>query len=441
MSQAISTIFGVLLGPSGKPTPTRILAALVLGLLAGIAGAALIPDRALAWTGYAEPVGTMWLNGLRMAIVPLVVGLLVTGISQTAEAARAGRLAGRSILTFLVILWSSSILAAILTPLILDLWPLHGPAAEALRSSFSTAQPVEKVPGFADFISSLVSPNPIASAANDAFLPLIVFTTVFAFAITQLPKVQRDILTGFFHALADAMLIVIGWVLWLAPIGVFALSYVVGARAGTSAFNALVHYVIVVSAVGGVVWLLAYPLAAIGGRVRLGRFIAANAPVMAVAISTQSSLASLPAMLKAAERIDVPVATSGVVLPLAVALFRATGPAMNLAVAIYVAHVFGMELGFTALAAGVAAAAITTMGAVSLPGSISFVSSIAPIAIAMGVPIEPLALLVAVETLPDLVRTLGNVTMDNAVTATIARHHPAEAETEADAILAGEETP
>jgi Na+/H+-dicarboxylate symporter len=196
--------------------------------------------------------------------------------------------------------------------------------------------------------------------------------------------------------------------------------------------------VIVVSSVGAFIWLLAYPLAAIGGRVKLSRFIAANAPVTAVAISTQSSLASLPAMLKASEAIGVPVATSGVVLPLAVALFRATGPAMNLAVAIYVAHVFGMQLGFTALAAGVAAAAITTMGAVSLPGSISFVSSIAPIALAMGVPIEPLALLVAVETLPDLVRTLGNVAMDNAVTATIARHHPADPPSEADAILAGD---
>jgi proton glutamate symport protein len=437
MSQALSNLIRLLLGPTGKPRATRILAALVLGLVAGIAGAAWVPDRALAWTAYAEPIGSMWLNGLRMAIVPLVVGLLVTGIAQTAEAARAGRLAGRSILIFIAILWASALLAAFLTPLILDLWPLHGAAAEALRSSFTSAKPVDQVPGFADFVASLVPSNPIASAANDAFLPLIVFTTVFAFAVTRLPAEQRAVLTAFFRALADAMLIVIGWVLWLAPIGVFALSYVVGARAGTAAFDALIHYVIVVSAVGAVVWALAYPLATIGGGVKLSRFVAANAPVTAVAISTQSSLASLPAMLRASERIDVPVATSGVVLPLAVALFRATGPAMNLAVAIYVAHVFGMELTFTALAAGVAAAAITTMGAVSLPGSVSFVSSIAPVALAMGVPIEPLALLVAVEMLPDLIRTLGNVTMDNAVTAVMAKHHDGDpAETEADALLA-----
>ena len=101
----------------------------------------------------------------------------------------------------------------------------------------------------------------------------------------------------------------------------------------------------------------------------------------------------------------MPVAASGVVLPLAVAMFRATGPAMNLAVAIYVAHWFGIELTPAQIASGVAAAATTTMGAVGLPGQVSFVTSIAPICLAMGVPIEPLALLIAVETLPDIIRT------------------------------------
>lgn len=414
---------------------TRILVALVLGLIVGIGAAAVAPMTALRWTGYVGWIGTLWLNALRMAIVPLVVGLLVTGIAQTAEAARAGRLAGRSIVTFIVILWISSIIGAVLTPLFLEFWPLDPHTAAALRSSFASAAPAGPVPSFTDFVTQLVPTNPIAAAANDAFLPLIVFTTVFGFAITRLPAAQREILTGVFRALADAMLVVIGWVLWLAPIGVFALSYVVGAKAGTSVFGALLHYVAVVSAVGAVVWALAYPLAVFGGGVGLGRFVKANAPVTAVAISTQSSLASLPAMLKAAGEVDVPVATSGVVLPLAVALFRATGPVMNLAVAIYVAHVFGIVLGPAQLAAGVAAAAITTMGAVSLPGSISYVSSIAPIAVVMGVPIEPLGLLVAVETLPDIIRTLGNVAMDSAVTATIARRGGAGGASEADAIL------
>jgi Na+/H+-dicarboxylate symporter len=169
------------------------------------------------------------------------------------------------------------------------------------------------------------------------------------------------------------------------------------------------------------VWALAYLLAMFGGGLRIGAFARAAAPSQAVAISTQSSLACLPAMLRGAETLKVPVAASGVTLPLAVALFRATGPGMNMAVVLYVAHWYGIALTPWHIAAGVAVAATTTLGTVSLPGTISFVTSIAPIALAMGVPIEPLLLLIAVETLPDIVRTLGNVTMDLAATATIAK--------------------
>lgn len=175
-----------------------------------------------------------------------------------------------------------------------------------------------------------------------------------------------------------------------------------------------------------------------GGRFRLLDFARAVAPSQAVAISTQSSLASLPAMLRSAEALEVPVAASGVILPLAVAVFRVTGPAMNLAVVLYVAHWLGIEPGPAQIAAGVAAAALTTLGAVSLPGQISFVTSIAPIGLAMGIPVEPLMLLIAVETLPDIIRTLGNVTMDVAATATVARKSgfaPGENMTEEDRLL------
>ena len=210
--------------------------------------------------------------------------------------------------------------------------------------------------------------------------------------------------------------------------------------AGGAAFGALLHYVVIVSAVGIVIWLLAFPLGAIGGRVGFGRFVRAIAPSQAVALSTQSSLASLPAMLRAAETLDVPVKASGIVLPLAVAVFRATGPAMNLAVAIYIAYWFGIELGPAQIFAGVAAAALTTLGAAGVPGQASFITSIAPIAIAMGAPIAPLALLIAVETIPDIFRTLGNVAMDVAATATVARrsgYDEAEPLAEEDRLLRG----
>ena len=412
---------------------TRIFVALILALAIGVIAAALAPERALVVADWVQPIGTMWLHALQMTIVPLVVSLLITGIAATAEAARASTLATRAFITFIILLWISSALGGALTLGLLSAFPLGADLANALRDALGSAPPTGEVPPFSAFLVALVPSNPIASAVNDAFLPMILFTTVFAFAITRLPVEERERLTGFFQAIGNAMLVVINWVLWLGPIGVGALAYVVGARAGTSAFGALLHYVAIVSAVGIVLWLLAVPFAWAVAKVSPARFVRAILPSQVVAASTQSSLASLPAMLRSTEALGVSVARAGVVLPLAVALFRWTGPAMNFAVAIYVAHWFGIELTAGQIAAGWAAAAITTMGAVGLPGTISFVSSIAPIAIAMGVPIAPLGLLVAVETIPDIFRTLGNVAMDVGATRAIAGE--GEADSEADALL------
>lgn len=414
--------------------PIRILLSLVFGLGLGIGAAHWgIADRVNL---VAQPVGTAWLNGLQMTIVPLVVALLVLGIAATADAARAGRLAARAMVAFLVVLWGGAILTAIAMPALLALWPLDPAAARALAHALVGAQPVGAVPGFGQFLAAMVPDNPISAAANSAFLPLIIFTLAFAFAVTRLAPGPRRLMIDFFQAIADSMLIVINWVLWLAPLGVGALALVVGAKAGTAAFGALLHYVITVSVMGLIIWGFAYPIAVVGGRVPLGRFLRATAPSLAVAISTQSSIASLPAMLRGTEELGVPARTSGIVLPLAVAIFRSTGPAMNLAVAIYIALWFGVPLTPASLAAGVVVASLTTLGAVSLPGAISYISSIAPIAAAMGVPIAPLGLLVAIETFPDIIRTLGNVANDAALTVALSRHHPAEPSAE-DALLGG----
>ena len=399
--------------------PTRILIALLAGVILGIAGARLGWEAAL---DVADPVGGVWLDALRMTIIPLVVALLVTGIGRTADSARGGGLALKAVALFLVMLWTSSALGAILTPLALDLWPMPADSAAALKTALGgTHVDVAPPPPLSQFLRSIVPTNPVAAAAADNFLPLILFTTLFGIASTMLNAERRERITGFFDAVSEAMLVMVGWVLWLAPIGVFALAFAVGLRAGSAAIGALLHYIIIVSGVGLVISLTAYPIARYAGRAKLGRFARGVLPAQAVALSTQSSLATLPQMLSSAERIGVPENSAAVTLPLAVALFRVTGPAMNLAVAIYVAHWFGQELSVTALATGVVVAAITTMGAVSLPGQVSFLTSIVPIAAAMGVPIEPLALLIAVEMLPDLVRTVGNVTMDVAATTVVAR--------------------
>jgi len=418
--------------------PTRILLALILGLAIGI----VAMSTGQAWTEQAaiiaEPIGGLWLNALQMTIVPLVVSLIITGIAGAAEAARASRLATKALILFASLLLASSIIAAVLTPLFLNMFPLPAESAASLRDALATAEPPGAAPGFADFIRGLVPNNPVAAASsNGGVLPLIVFVLVFAFAMTRLEEKPRGTLVGFFKAIADTMLIIVNWVLWIGPVGVFALAFVVGARAGGPAFHALIHYVLIVTAVGAVIWLAAWLLAMIGAKIGPLRFTRAVSSSQALALSTQSSLACLPAMLRASGKLGVPVAASGIVLPMAVAVFRATGPAMNLAVAIYIAYWFGHELTPTQLTLGVLAAATTTIGAAGIPGQATFFASIAPICLAMGLPIEPLALLVAVETLPDIMRTLGNVSMDVAATATVARTSGFDADdtTEEDKLL------
>lgn len=387
-----------------------LIAGLTLGLL--LAGSDVLDAAAKP----IDLVGTLWLRGLQMTIIPLVAALLVLGISQMAQAARAGATARTMLVLVFGVLVFSGLVSALLMPALLGAFPIP----EAASSMLALEQAEEQqVPELWAFLESLIAPNLIAAAAETAMLPLTIFFALFAVAISRLPSAQRATLIGFFHALANAMLTIIGWVLWLAPIGVFALAVGVGARSGGGAFVTLAHYILAVSAMGGCVLIAAYLLATFGARQSPLAFAKAILPSQAVAVSTQSSLASLPAMLASAKRLGIPDATADFVLPLAVAIFRATSPAMNMAVAIYVAHLAGIELTFPALMIGIAVAFIISVGSVSLPGSISFVVSIGPIAVAMGVPVEPLALLVAVEMLPDIMRTLANVTMNVAVTATV----------------------
>ncbi len=390
---------------------------LVTGLIAGIAlsGTTALPDI----LAVAEPIGAMWLRALQMTIIPLVASLLVLGITQMMAAARAGPVAVRMLATMFVVLAGGAVATALLMPVVLSAFPVpEGAAALLLVDTGGAAQ---DVPGVGDFLTSLVAPNLVAAAAETAMLPLTIFFALFAVATAGLPMDQRQVLVGFFHAVANVMLTIIGWVLWLAPVGVFALALGVSASSGADAFGALAHYITVVSAMGLVVLVAAYLLGTLALRGKGGGFAGAMLPAQAVAVSTQSSLASLPAMLDSARRLKLREATADFVLPLAVAIFRSTSPAMNLAVAIYVAYLAGVELTPATLAAGIGVALIISVGSVSLPGSISFVISIAPIALAMGVPIEPLAILVAVEMLPDIMRTLANVTMNVAVTASVDR--------------------
>ena len=251
----------------------------------------------------AEEIGSLWLKLLQLTILPLVIGLVVTGISQTLTAARGGWLAQRAVLMFVVVLLFAGVMAAILVPALLELLPIPSAAVAAL--SGGGVDP-GKVPALAEILDAMVPSNILFAAANNAMLPVVLFAAVFALALTRIAEAPRKTMVQFFEGLAAAMMVIVGWVLMLAPIGVFGLAVSLAAQTGADAIGGLAHYILIVSAAGLVVLLASVAIAlTLGGR-SPGAFARAMVPVFAVAISTQSSLASLPAMLAALSTILPP---------------------------------------------------------------------------------------------------------------------------------------
>ncbi|MBB5711007.1 dicarboxylate/amino acid:cation symporter [Sphingomonas xinjiangensis] len=396
----------------------RILCGLALGLvggsiMAGRAGATPI----LAVTA---SIGRLWLDALTMTVVPLVFSLLVTGILGAAEDARQSRVALRAMLWFAALLAGGCLAAAMSTTLLLQLWPV-GDAAASLR-------PEGAVPAFggaADWISGIIPTNPIKAAAETAMVPLVVFALFFGFAAARIPAELQRALQLLFRAIAETMLVVVHWVLIVAPLGVFALAFGLGVRAGADSVGVLVHYIVTVASACLLILILAYAAVFVFGRLSPLRFAKAALPAQIVALSTQSSLATLPAMIEAAPGLSVGRASAGIILPLAVSIFRGASAAANIAVALYLAALYGQVPSPGMLVIGALAAAAVSLAAVGLPAQVSFFATIGPVCLALGVPVELLPLLLAVETIPDLFRTVGNVTADMAVLRLAGREKPA----------------
>lgn len=402
---------------------TRVLVGLISGLAIGAAIAAAELSELLRIVPIVESIGTLWLSALQMTVIPLVVSLLITGIASTTDTASTGRMGARALMLFAFFLSVAAIFAAILTPALLAWWPIEPTTSAALRAGAGAASTaVPEVPGFSSWITNIIPTNPFRAAAEGAMLPLVVFALFFGFAATRIPMLLREQILGFFQAVAETMLVIVKWVLWAAPVGVFALALGVGSRAGIGAAGALVHYIVLTSAISVVITLLLYPIAVVGGRISLGRFARGAAPAQVVAFSTQSSLASLPAMIEGAQRhLGLPPRITGVTLPLAVSVFRITSPPVNLTTALFVASLYHVALTPAQIAAGVAVAVVTSIGIAGLPGQTNFFATVLPISLTLGVPVQILPLLLAIDVIPDIFKTVGNVTADLTVTSIVAR--------------------
>src|SRR5438477_6847683 len=250
---------------------TRVLAALVAAIGGGALIAALGSKPLLDAVDALAPVGTLWVNGIRMTVIPLVVSLLITGVASATDVGAIGRIGGRTLLVFGLLL---AAIAAIVVPLasaLFALLPLPSTAGakptlpagavEAANQLSATGQN----PSFSAWLTSLIPSNPIAAAASGAMVPLILFTLILAIAIARSPESTRAPLLGLARALGEVMLLIVRWVVLAAPVGVFALVLPMAAHLGGAVAGAIGVYIAAYSLASVVVILLIYAVVAVFG--------------------------------------------------------------------------------------------------------------------------------------------------------------------------------
>ena len=408
-------------------TPARVLIALLLGAAVGLLLAAFDPVQAATVADAVQPIGRLWLNALQMTVVPLVAALVVVGINSAADAAASGRTARIAIVVFLVLLALSGTFAAIAAPAFLSMLPRDDALIATFRAAIQAPENLPDAPGIGAWLANVIPNNAIAAAANSAMLPLVVFAMFFGFGLTRIEPERRARMLELVRTIGDTMIVVVRWVLWAAPLGVFALVLAVCARVGLDMLSALGYYILTQCALYIAITLLLYAVALLAAGERPGRMARALLPVQAIAASTQSSLASLPVMIESARmRLGYPLAVTSLVLPMAVSLFRIASPPQYIVVASFIAWMYGVDLTAVQYATAVGLSIVVSMGSVGLPGQVSFMTTNMPVTQSMGLPVEPLGVLLAVDTIPDVFATVANTSADVTATAIVTRHGGAD---------------
>jgi proton glutamate symport protein len=359
----------------------RVLAALAAGLAAGVAVSVSESTLLHRAVDVVSPVGTLWVNAIRMTVVPLIVSLLITGIAS-GTARDAGSVGGRSLLLFSALIAVTLPVTMVVAPPLLSMLNLDLSSTATLGAGSGATE----LPPFSDFLLGLIPTNPIRAAADGEMLPLIIFSTLFGLAITRLDAPNRAHLVGFFTAITKAMYVIVEWVLAAAPIGVFALIMRLAADNGVALVGTLGGFLLIVCGLLLVSLLLLYPITAFFSGIPLTVFARAIAPVQAVGFSTRSSLATLPAMVTAAEKtLGLSKSITSISLPVAASVFKYASPTARLTGTLFVAQLYGIDLAFPQFVGIAAAIGVLSFYSPGIPSGGLFVMT--PVYLAFGLPI------------------------------------------------------
>ena len=390
----------------------------MLGLVAGLGiGAAVAATGVSAGpiAAAADVVGTMWISAILMTILPLVVSKLIVSIAGHEDGRTLGRAGRRAAVLIVGLQVATAVLAAAVMPPVFAWLPIDPATSATLRSAVPAAASQGTLLPMGQWIVAFLPANVFRAAADGAIVPVLVFSLLFAMATRRIPAPQRDPLVALFRAVDAAITVLLQWIVACSPIGVFALGLALALRVGTGVVSALAYYIVISSAVMVVITAALYFVVYAGGRVSPGRFARAVAPAQVVAFGTHSSMAALPSMLEAAQTcLGVSPTGTGFVLPMALAVFKYSGPAWFVLVACFIGRLYGMAIDPSRLVAVVVVSVITSFAIGGVPSGAAVV--VAPVLAAAGLPAEAMGMLLAVDPIPNAFRTVANVTGMLAVT-------------------------
>jgi len=416
--------------PQRKKSRRSLTIWALLALVAGLGlGLALHGSEAPLVARLAEgvvPLGQFWFAALRLIVVPLVVTQTLVAIAGPRNGEAIGTLGLKALVVFVLMLVAGGIFTILVTPPLLALYPVEPATAEALRAGTSvpasaTEMASARVDSFGEWLVGLVPESLPAAFSGREILPLLLVAIAFGLAVNRLPSEPRHLLARVFQALADSMMVVVGWILVLTPLGIFALSFQMALRAGLDAAGVMLVFAVLTSLMLLAFTALLYPATAILARIPIGRFARAVAPAQLIATATSSSLASLPALVEGARDVlRLPASATGFVLPLAVSTFKVNRTVSSTVKLLFLAHVFHVPLGPGQIASFLVTVLIMSFSSVGVPGGgVAFRTM--PAYLAAGLPIEGVVILEAVDAIPDVFKTITNVTGDMSAAAILSR--------------------
>jgi len=410
---------------------TKITLALILGVAAGFVANAFGIDPLSRLLVAIEPVGTAWIRLITMVVVPLVFASLIVGTASLGDITKLGRIGSKTIVYYLATTAIAVIIGLVLSNLVQPGSRMSPEALESLRASYmaegaSRVELAQEAPRLVDVLLNLIPRNPVEALAGGDMLPIIFFAIFLGAAVSALPRERKEHIIGFFDGLNEACMVMIHWIMKLAPYAVFALIGAVIARFGLDVLGSLMIYVLVVIA-GLLMQVLITYTAAL-------KFLARRSPraffrsirgVQLIAFSTSSSNATLPVTMETAEEeLGIEKEVSSFVLPLG-ATINMDGTALYQAVAtMFIAQVLVGHISLAAQFGIVLTATLASIGAAGVPSAGIIILVVVLKGVLAGSGIDPaagIALILGVDRILDMCRTAVNVTGDLTAAAVIER--------------------